>query len=774
VYSICVNRNKLICTCNNTGICNNIKEIMKVQKSDWSFQDFDWKKIETFYKRVNSGLNTKCPYRDLEQNLKNYIVDWIKTEDINKMIIKSAIDLISPKNISWQNIAGRFMMKNLYKRWSRTTWIPSSNPYKKEYLLQLIKDYTKEWLYNKRILEEYTEEEILELWEYINPDYDMDYVSGTVLMYDKRYLINNNWKIRELPQHLYLVNALFLGLPEKDNRIDFVKKLYDLTATWKISLPTPTLLNARTPNSQLSSCFILTPADDLRSIYHNIEEMAQISKNWGWIGVYLWNIRAKGSIIKGVYWLSWGVNPWIKVINDTAVAVNQMGKRAWAISVTLDVFHKDIYHFLDLQTETWDIRSKSFDVFPSVSFPDLFFKRVEEDKDWSLFCPKEVEDIYWFRLQDKFGEEFISSYEELEKSDKLKIKDTVKARDLFKVYLKAVVETWMPYAFYRDTVNRLNPNKHSWNVYCSNLCCEIAQNQSENTFIAEEEKDWIISTKFQSWDTVVCNLTSINLAKVNTDEHFKEVIPVALRCLDNTIELNAYPNKETEISSKKYRPVWLWTLWLAQYLAEKKVMYWTEESVKVVWELYKSLSYHTLKSSVDLAEERGSYPACEWSEYSKGIAFWKDIVSLYGDKELWRRMRLYWTRFGYHLAPAPNTSTALVVWTTAWVVPVYKKYFVETNQIAPTVNVAPNLSEDNFWFYPEYVNMELWGVIDVVAEIQKWIDQSISFEWLINPQKTSPKDLYNYYLKAWKDWLKTVYYVRSQSLSVDNCESCSW
>ncbi len=748
-----------------------------VTKANWKTEPFSWDKIEQFYKRVCYWYNVKCPYKALEENLRTYIVDDIKTKDITKMIIKSAIDLISPQNTAWQMIAGRMMIKNLYQQWSRTTNLPSADAYiSSGYLSSLIHLYTDRELYNEKILATYSEEDIEELEQYINPSYDFNYNHWTMLTYEKRYLLNREeLGIRELPQHMYMVNAMFLSIPEDDeNRIEFVKNLYDATATGEISLPTPTLLNARTPNSQLSSCFILTPADDLRSIYHNIENMAQISKNWGGLWVYLGNIRSRGATIKGIYWLSWWVSPWIKVINDTAMAVNQMGKRNWAISVTLDVFHKDIYSFLDLQTETGDIRWKSFDIFPAVSFPDLFFKRMEEWKHWSLFCPKEVEDAYWRRLQDHFGEDFNTFYEELEQDKEMKLRETVPAKDLFKTYLKAVVETGMPYSFYRDTVNKLNPNKHAGNIYCSNLCTEIAQNQSENNFLVEEEDDWIITIKYQSGDTVICNLASINVAKVNDRESIARVVPIAMRTLDNVIELNAYPLQEARISAEKYRAVWLWMMGLAQYFADNKIMYGSEESVEATDTLFKNLAYQTLRSSVDLAKERWAYPAFEGSEWSKGQAYWQDVKEIFWE-ELANDMKNFGTRFWYHSSPAPNTSTGIVVGTTAGLVPVYRKYFVETNKVAPTVVVAPNLSEENFWFYPEYTNMELGNIIDVIAQAQKWIDQSISFEWLINPTKVSPKDLYSYFIKGWKAWLKTVYYVRSMSGEVnwDDCTSCS-
>lgn len=191
--------------------------------------------------------------------------------------------------------------------------------------------------------------------------------------------------------------------------------MYEYCSTWKISLPTPTILNARTNYHQLSSCFKLNVDDDLRSIYHSVENMAQISKFWGWVWVYLWNIRSKGGPIRWVKWMSGWVNPWVKVINDTAIAVNQLGSRAWAISVTLDVWHRDIYDFLDLQTETWDMRRKSFDIFPAITIPDLFMERVENNQNWTLFDPKEILDFYWEKLQDNFWEDFNKFYLECEK-----------------------------------------------------------------------------------------------------------------------------------------------------------------------------------------------------------------------------------------------------------------------------------------------------------------------------------------------------------------------
>ena len=775
--NICPNALKP-CSCWRSGVCNNIyynyNKIMKVTKSNWTIEDYSIDKLQEFYKRVSHWYNVKCPFSQLKESRENKLIDWIKTEDITRMVEKSALDLISIKTPEWANIAWRMKMRSLYKRASRNKWITNNELYSSDYFIELIKEYTDRNLYHKIILEKYTEDELRKAASFLDKSIDDGYIYTTVQMYEKRYLINRDWIIRELPQHMYLVIALFLMVNEdKDKRLRLAKEAYLATAKWEISLPTPNLLNARTPNPQLSSCFILDVDDDLRWIYHSIENMAQISKNWWWIWVYLWNVRAKWSSIKWVYWLSGWVSPWVKVINDTWVAVNQMWKRAWAISVTLDVWHKDIYSFLDLQTETWDIRGKSFDIFPAVSIPDLFMRRVENNEDWTLFCPYEVKEKTWIVLQDLWWEEFEKAFKQLENTPNLRLKETVKAKELFKTFLKTAVETWMPYTFFRDTVNKLNPNKDKWVIHCSNLCTEIAQNQSATVFKEEvRTKDWNIIIEHIPGDTVICNLASVNIAKVNKEKDIARIIPIISRLLDNVIELNRYPTEETRISAEKYRAIWIWYMWVAQYLAENKMTYWSEDAINNLDELFKLFAKYTLSASAGLAKERWAYPAFNWSEFSKWIAYWETISSLFG-KELEDKVK-EWVRFWYHTAPAPNTSTALVVWTTAWVVPVYKKFFTETNAIAPMINVAPWLSEDNFWYYTEYTNADLWKVIDTVAAIQKWVDQSVSFEWLFNPQKTSPADLYWYWFRWWKKWLKTVYYVRSLSLDVwDACESCS-
>jgi len=758
------------------------KNTLKITKQDWNKEIFDIEKVRDTYKRVSYKLARKCRFEELEESLKKYIIEWMKTSDITKMMIKSAIDLITVENTSWQYIAWRLLTLDLYKEASKNRNLKIKDFYKPGSYKALFDEYIEKGLYYKNFYNYYSSDDIKQAGRYIKKDTDFSYNYTSVLMYKKRYLLNPNKVIKELPQEMYMSVALFLAIPEKDeNRLEIALKIYDYCSTWKISLPTPTLLNARTNYHQLSSCFKLNIDDDLRSIYHSIENMAQISKfGWG-IWVYLWNIRSSGWTIRWVRWTAGWVNPWIKVINDTAVAVNQLWARAWAISITLDVWHRDIYNFLDLQTETWDMRKKSFDVFPAVSFPDLFMKRVKENWKWTLFDPKEVFDTTGIKMQDNFNDEFEEFYIKCEWNNSLKLKEEISARDLFKTFMKVTVETGMPYSFFRDTVNKLNPNKHAGNIYSTQLCVEICQNTSPSKFVEEAIEWWNIVIKYEPGDTVVCNLASINVAKVNKKEDINKVMPICARLLDNVITLNFYPIKEAQLTAKKYRSVGIWFLWLAQYLAENKLAYDSLEAREHVDILFEKYAYATLKASNALAKERGSYEVYEGSQWSKWILIWKDKKWFSENSKMsekWSNLidniKKDGMRFAYHLAPAPNTSTALVVWTTASILPIYKKYFVETNAIAPSVNVAPNLTQENFWYYKEYVNLDMIDVIDMVSTIYKWVDQSVSFEWIINPQKVSPVELYNYYMRSWEKGIKTIYYVRSMSLEIESCESCSW
>ncbi len=758
------------------------KNTLQVTKSDGSKERFDIKKLRVVFNRASKEFDEECSFEDLMEAFKKNLIEDIQTSDIEKLLVKTCIDLVTVENIAWQNIAARILLGGLYKQALKNRNIKQEDVYSPSSYKALFDDYIEQGLYYKDFYKYYSEEDILEAGRHLSKETDETYEYTTIVSLIKRYLLNPNKITKELPQEMYMSIALFLAIPEeKEARLETALKIYKHCSEQRISLPTPTLLNSRTNYHQLSSCFKINVDDDLRGIYHAVENMAQISKFGGGVGVYLGNIRARGSMIRGVKGMSGGVNPWVKVINDTAVAVNQLGARLGAISVTLDFWHLDIYDFLDLQTETGDIRSKAFDVFPAVSIPDLFMKRVNEDGDWTLFDPYEIKHVHKKSLQDHFDKDFEKFYLELEQDERMTMKKTVKAKELFKKFLKATVETGMPYVFYRDTVNRLNPNKHAGNIYSTQLCTEICQNTSSSKFVEETIEDGKIVIRYEPGDLVVCNLASVNIAKVNDQETIGEVFPVLLRVLDNVITLNYYPIKEAERTAMRYRSIGIGYLGLAEYLAVRRISYDTEVAREEVNTLFAEYAYHTYRASVDLARERGHYELFPGSEYSQGIILgrtedWYLKNTARGEdwKSLFTDMKAYGTRFAYHTAPAPNTSTAGVVGTTAALLPIYKRYFVETNLSAPTLRVAPKLSKDNFWYYKEYVHMDMNDVISMIGVVYKWVDQSISFEWMIDPAKVSPAQLYNYYVKAWEDGIKTVYYVRSLSGEIkEDCVSCS-
>lgn len=755
---------------------------LTVTKANGSKELFDMKKIKAVFDRAAVGYEKDCTYEAMIEAFKKNIVDEIKTSDISKLLIKTCVDLVTVENIFWQNIAARILLGDIYKQAIKNRGLEQKDIYSPEAYQKHFDDYIERGLYYKDFYQYYSKEDILEAGRHLSKDTDTNYEYTTVVSFIKRYLLNPNKITRELPQEMYMSVALFLAIPEPaENRLKFALQVYKHCSEQRISLPTPTLLNARTNYHQLSSCFKININDDLRAIYHAIENMAQISKFGGGVGVYLGNIRSRGSSIRGVKGMSGGVNPWVKVINDTAVAVNQLGSRLGAISVTLDIWHLDIHDFLDLQTETGDIRAKAFDIFPAVSIPDLFMKRLQDDANITLFDPHEIEELYGKRLQDSFDKEFETFYLAAEKDERITMKKSIKAKELFKKFLKSTVETGMPYVFFRDTVNRLNPNKHVGNIYSTQLCTEICQNTSDTKFIEETIEDGKIIIRYEPGDLVVCNLASINIATVFEEATIADVFPVVMRVLDNVVTLNYYPIKEAERTSKRYRSVGLGYLGLAEYLATHKLAYDSEAARKEVDRLFERYTYYTYRASINLAKERGTYDLYPGSEYSKGILlgresewFEKNTPHAADWKQLFADMQTDGVRFAYHTAPAPNTSTAGVVGTTAALLPIYKKFFVETNLSAPTLRVAPKLSKENFWYYKEYINMNMNDVIDMMAVIYPWIDQSVSFEWMIDPSRVSPAQLYGYYVKAWEQGIKTVYYVRSLSAEVkDDCVSCS-
>ncbi|MEO2068492.1 MAG: ribonucleoside-diphosphate reductase subunit alpha, partial [Desulfurobacteriaceae bacterium] len=639
-----------------------------------------------------------------------------------------------------------------------------------EEYLKVVKDLVEKGLYTKEILESYSPSEIVEAGNYIKLNYDFlyDYAGANLLA--KRYLcIYEDYPI-ELPQEMYMSISLMLAKDEpKEKRMELVKKFYDLIAGKKLSLATPILINLRRPNGNLSSCFITAMDDNLDSIMYTSNQVAQISKRAGGVGVNLSRIRAQGSWIKKVFGASGGVVPWIRILNDIAVAVNQEGKRAGAVTVALDVWHLDIFDFLELKTENGDLRRKAFDVFPQVVVPDLFMERVKTNDDWLLVDPYEVEKKFGFKLYELWGEEFEKAYMQIEnESDKLKLKKKVKAKELLKQILKTQVATGLPYIFFKDTANRLNPLKHDGYIGNGNLCMESFSNfRPSKGFKTYLENGKVVSEVEEPGLVHTCNLLSINLANIENDEDLELAVRTAVRILDNTIDLTTPPILESKLHNDRYRTIGIGTLGLADYLAKREIPY-GKQSLDVIDELYEKIAYYGIDESINLAKERGKFLAFEGSDWSKGIIIGKDkgyLLQKTQLKEKWltvlEKLKKYGIRNGQLFAIAPNTSSGLLQGATPGVLPPFSRFYIDKNQ-KQAVPICPPYLKERFWFYKESKFMDQKEVIDVISIIQKWVDSGISMELLFNLNLgIRAKDIFETVMYAWEKGIKTIYYVRT-------------
>lgn len=400
----------------------------------------------------------------------------LKSTEIYDLLINLAVSKCQYDNnnfelLKYTHIASKLKLRKLYLEIGNQRKTNKSNPYDFNQFYSSFLELSNKGIYDPKLLEQYTRQEFKELYESINLDYDQQYdYAGFNILY-KRYLMKDNNTAVELPQEMYLIIAMWLNTKIKSyNKLDMVIKLYHSIASLNISLATPILLNLRKPNANLASCFITGFDDSLTDIYSGLTQCANISKASGGIGVNMSRVRAEGSWIRDKKGASGGVMPWIKLINDTGIAVNQGGSRAGAITVALDIWHLDIYSFLDCQTENGDLRKKTYDIFPQVVICDEFMQRVEENANWTLFDPKEIRDKYNVELCELFSYEFSEFYCKLEQDESIELKKVIKAKDLFKKILQVVVETAMPYIFFKDSVNRLNPNSHDGMIGSANLC----------------------------------------------------------------------------------------------------------------------------------------------------------------------------------------------------------------------------------------------------------------------------------------------------------------
>lgn len=565
-----------------------------------------------------------------------------------------------------------------------------------------------------------------------------------------------------------------------------------------MTVATPTLANAGKSYGQLSSCFIDTVDDSLDGIYLNNWDIARLSKDGGGIGIYYGKVRALGSDIKKFKGNSSGVVPWIRLINDTAVSVDQLGQRQGAVAIYLDIFHKDIMNgFLDLKTNNGDERRKAHDIFTGVSIPDLFMKKIEEVDEngksigeWHTFCPHQVKQMMGWKdengnplgLEDFYDETdekfFTQKYEEAVNHPLLPRK-TYRAMDIMVRIMVAQLETGTPYMFYRDEVNRQNPNKHVLGhgrtaIFCSNLCTEISQNMSATTIQSEfTDADGNIVIIRKPGDFVVCNLSSIHLPNAIRANVLERLIAIQMRMLDNVIDINDISVHQAKATNAKYRAVGLGTFGWHHLLALKGIEWESVQAVHYADEVYEDIAFYTIKASMELAKEKGAYSLFKGSEWESGDYFQRKGYTTSRWAELRENIQAFGVRNGWMMAVAPNSSTAKIGGSTDGIDPLYALEYAEEKKNFKFKVTAPDINHQTYYYYRK-VRHELdqkWSIKQNAAR-QRHIDQAISFNLYVR-HDIKAKELLELHLEAWKSGMKTTYYVRSTSQTeIEECEAC--
>ncbi len=626
----------------------------------------------------------------------------------------------------------------------------------------------------------------------IKPERDLLFsYLGLQTLYD-RYFIHSDEVRFELPQVFFMRVAMGLAIAE-DNREERAVEFYNLLSSFDYMSSTPTLFNAGTPHSQLSSCYLTTVPDDLHGIYGALQDNAMLSKWAGGLGNDWTPVRGMGAHIKGTNGKSQGVVPFLKVVNDTAVAVNQGGKRKGAVCSYLETWHLDIEEFVELRKNTGDDRRRTHDMNTANWVPDLFMERVFEGKKWTLFTPNETPDLH-----DLTGSAFKTRYEEYEKAaqnGKIKVFKEVEAEELWRKIISMLFETGHPWITFKDACNLRSPQQHAGVIHSSNLCTEITLNTSED-------------------EIAVCNLGSVNLPnhlneKGELDEgKIEKTVATAIRMLDNVIDINYYAVPQAKNSNAKHRPIGLGLMGFQDALYIRKTPYASDEAVEFADNSMEMISYYAIKSSSDLAKERGTYSSYEGSLWSQGVMP-LDSISIVEEQRgegyievdkstkmdwdaLKKKVKAQGMRNSNVMAIAPTATIANITGLTQSIEPTYSNLFVKSNLSGEftviNMHLVDALKEIDMWdevmvYDLKNLNGSLEGINRVPEDIkklfatsfeveprwliesasrrQKWIDQSQSLNLYISDPNGKKLDVM--YRMAWLKGLKTTYYLRSRS-----------
>ena len=766
---------------------------LKIRKRSGHLANLDISKIQTQTSSATLDLNN-VSQSELELDAQIQFVDNMSTTDVANTLIQTAVTKIDIDRPDWTFVAARLFLYDLYHKVGRNLKLKKGqNPY--NYFNTYIQLGIEEGKLFPTLAKGY---DVKDLNNYIDEsrDYQFNYL-GIKTLYDRYLVKNKKGKVIELPQFLFMSVAMFLAQDEEDKQ-QRAKEFYDVISKFEVMLATPTLSNARTNRHQLSSCYIGSSPDNIEGIFDSFKEMALLSKFGGGIG-WDWNqIRAQADSIDNTPGAAGGTVPFLKIVNDIALAVDQLGVRKGAIAVYVEPSHADVEDFLDLKKNSGEERRRAHDLFPALWIGDDFMRAVQTDSNWNLYTRPE---------------------------DTIPIR-TIKAKDLWKKILTSYFESGSPFLCFKDTANRANPNPHSGKIRSSNLCTEIFQNtepdtylvklwMDNGTFILAQEDDVLIlsyystklASKVTSLDTIlykkstdegpdvtckvynvekeriagktsVCNLASVNLSKVKTRSDMERVVPIAVRMLDNVIDLNFYPLRKVKDTNLLSRSIGLGVMGEAQMLAENQIMFGSQTHFEFINKLMESFSYSTINASADLAIERGSYKDFKGSNWSKGImphdhAPAKTLAltaqnTTYDWALLRNKVKATGIRNGYLMAIAPTSSISILVGTTQAIEPVYKRKWFEENLSGLIPVVVPNLSPDTYAFYKPAYEVDQLDVIRAAGIRQKWIDQGQSTNIFMSLDKASGKYMNDIYMLAFELGCKSTYYLRSQSPEAKN------
>jgi len=755
-------------------------------------EPFSEEKIKNFLARETKGMMDPVDTDAILKQLRSEIYDGISAEELSKALIMTVRSFIE-MDPAYSTLAARLVLSNLYKEvLGKKTDQAHMDEIHRKVFRENIENGVRAGRLDTRMLDF----DLDDLGAYLSLSRDSLFAYlGIQTLYDRYFMRDPiDKRIIETPQMFWMRIAMGSALNEKgESRMKYVKEFYDIMSQFLYTPSTPTLFHAGTTRPQLSSCYLNTVPDDLAGIFKNFSDNSQLSKWSGGIGTDWTNIRGTGAYIRGTGVESQGVIPFIKIANDVTVAINRSGRRRGAAVVYLETWHYDILDFLELRKNTGDDRRRTHDLDTANWIPDLFMKRVRDSATWTLFSPEETPELH--HLYGKAFDEKYREYEAKALRGEIKLWKQIPAMDLWKKMMMMLFETGHPWITWKDPSNIRSPQDHVGVVHNSNLCTEITLN-----------------TSFE--ETAVCNLGSLNFAKFVKDKKFDdkkigEVVKIAVRMLDNIIDINFYPTEDSKRSNMKHRPIGLGIRGLHDALFLLGFNYDSEEAVEFSDWSMEAVAYNAILSSSQLAEERGTYETYKGSKWNRGLLP-QDTIELLekergeaitlprGGKLDWKPVREHIKKHGMRnsncMAIAPTATTANIVGCVPTTEPIYKNLYVKSNQAGNfvvtndylirelktlglwnksmlnkikfhdgSIQEISEIPEEIRRRYKEVFEMDPKWIIDAAAKRSKWIDQSQSLNIFFNG--TSGKELSDIYFYAWRAGIKTTYYLRTLSAS---------